>query len=148
MKRQIQFMYVLWFVILFAGALVWLAPTFFMVSAVHAAARTTARQQELKTALHEFQPSRKEYEAACADAQATWQANCSGQKSVFFLSATIFAIAVLGLIWTDRFARSLRKGPPSLSGELPRTEMKDLPNKASDATSEPAPGACSSSHEG
>jgi len=107
-------MYALWFVILFAGALVWLAPTFFMISAVHAAARTTSRQQELKTAPPDFQPSRKEYEAACADAQATWGATCLGQKSVFFLSASIFAIAILGLMWTDRFAGALRKGPPSL----------------------------------
>ena len=147
MKRQIQFMYALWFVILFAGALVWLAPTFFMVSAVHAAARTNLRQQELKTASPDFQPSRKEYEAACADAQATWRANCSGQKSVFFLSASIFAIAFLGLMWTDRFARSLRRDPPLLPNELARTEMMEVPTKPY-ATSEPAPGADSSSREG
>ena len=73
-------MYALWTVVLFAGALVWLGPTFFMVGGVHHATRTISRVTELQTARPDFQPSRKDYEAACADAQAVWQANYSGKK--------------------------------------------------------------------
>ena len=129
MKKQIQFMYVLWTMVLVAGALVWIGPTFLMVGAVHSESRTTLRVEELRTAPNDFQPSRKQYEDACADAQAIWHANYSGEKSVFFLSVSIVAVAIIGLIWTDRLGRSMGKRSPSLTNTLPHSKMEHVPNQ-------------------
>jgi len=122
-------MYALWTVVLFAGALVWLGPTFFMVGGVHHATRTISRVTELQTARPDFQPSRKDYEAACADAQAVWEANYSGKKSVFFLAAAIVITGFIGLAWTDRLSRMVAKSSSLSLSQLPGPNSERMPKR-------------------